>query len=201
MQDLFYTSSSLSLLLIKENGDPFIWDNITLLTSASAYDTVDSGSTDFGITIGELRINAYSGSTLIATFPVENTNIYYNPTFNIPEVTSSIVYTTLYWGFNTEYSTTDLNGCYIYDTTLSSSYLDIYGVTGSGVIGNIVSNDTYSLYVSGSGSYNAYLYINNMTSGSTLYALSASSTPLSASFVPLAFNNYEVTFSVVYSAP
>lgn len=204
MQDLFYIQASSSLLLVKENGETYNWEGINILISASAYDTIDSGSTDFGTTVGDIRISAYSGSTLVATFPIENTNIYYNsPILRVPEVTSSIIYDIIYWNFNTLYATDDLSGCSIYDNTLSSSYLSISGITGSGMFGNIISNNTYSLYISGSSgsSYDNYLYLNNITSGSIIYALSASSIPISASFVPLAFNNYEVTFSVVYSAP
>jgi hypothetical protein len=55
-----------------------IYSNVILEISASAYDTVDSGSTDFGVTVGDIRINLVSGSALIASFPYSQTNLIYD---------------------------------------------------------------------------------------------------------------------------
>ena len=206
-QDLYYpisssfNSESVSLTLIRPN-DPtyYVWNNIDRLEiSASAYDATISGS-GFGATIGDLKIYAYSGNTILVTFPADSTNIYYtNPpyesTFFIP--TSS--YANLVLQFDiTDVTSPEINGtaCSVFQLPSTSSYFSLIAESGSGAF-NIITNATYSLFVSGSGSYNAYLYLNNRTLGSSSYAISSSNTALSASFVPSPFTNYEVTFSIV----
>ena len=206
-QDLYYpisssfNSESVSLTLIRPN-DPtyYVWNNVDRLEiSASAYDATISGS-GFGATIGDLKIYAYSGNTILVTFPADSTNIYYtNPpyesTFFIP--TSS--YANLVLQFDiTDVTSPEINGtaCSVFQLPSTSSYFSLIAESGSGAF-NIITNATYSLFVSGSGSYNAYLYLNNRTLGSSSYAISSSNTALSASFVPSPFTNYEVTFSIV----
>ena len=209
IQDLYFpisssnaiSGSSVSLTLIRPN-DPtyYVWNNIDRLEiSASAYDATISGS-GFGATIGDLKIYAYSGNTILVTFPADSTNIYYtNPpyesTFFIP--TSS--YANLVLQFDiTDVTSPEINGtaCSVFQLPSTSSYFSLIAESGSGAF-NIVTNATYSLFVSGSGSYSAYLYLNNRTLGSSSYAISSSNTALSASFVPSPFTNYEVTFSIV----
>lgn len=209
-QDLFYTAVSSSLTLIKENEDVYSWNDISRLEiSGSAYDATISGS-DFGGTAATARIYAYSGSTLIVSFPLEDTNLYYTqpppilPTF-IPETSS---FSNLNWNFNiTNYSSfnaTQLSGsgASIYDNTLSASYLVLSGDQFETLNGsfNIIVGNTHSFAVSGSGSTEIGLYINNDTSESVIFAQTASSGYISASYVPLIFNNYSVTFSIIGSA-
>jgi len=193
MQSLFYESSSLTLTLIKEDSSTFYWNDITnLFTSASKYETTDSGSSDFGVTIGELKIHAYSGSTIIATFPVDVTNIFYfPPPYSISAPTSSFQDSFLNLFFYNDFTSSGSFGC-----SISSSEL-YYNLTGSSSEGYFsLDNITYSLFVSGSGSYSSRLYLNSNFSGS-IYALSSSNAPLSASFVPLPFTQYFVTFSLI----
>jgi hypothetical protein len=197
MQSLYYESSSLLLTLIKEDGSYSFWNDITsIATSASAYSVPDSGSTNFGITVGQLSIYAYSGSTIIATFPSDETNIYYTtlPSSFPPTPTSSFL-GSLNWNFNNDFTSSNNFG---FNISSSDFYYNLSGSTGAG--GLSLNNVTYSFFVSGSGSYDAYLYINNIYSGS-IYTLSSSGYGLSASFVPLPFNYYEVTFSLVDTSP
>jgi hypothetical protein len=211
-QDLIYISSSLYLELIKENDPiPYIWTDITRLEiSGSGYDAPVSGSEFIG-TVGIARIYAYSGSALVVSLPLEETNIYYNnpPLFNSPTLVSTSSFVDLNWNFTiTNYPSFNNgqlsgSGASIYDTTISASYIVLNGMeaeTSSGIF-SIIANNTYSFTVSGSGSTEIGLYINNNTSGSIIFAQSASSGYISASYVPLPFNNYSVTFSVIGSAP
>ena len=64
-QNLYYTPTSSSLVLIREGDNPYYWYGITSLQiSGSAYDATISGS-DFGGTAATARIYAYSGSIQI----------------------------------------------------------------------------------------------------------------------------------------
>lgn len=211
MIEIYYNSSSLLLTSRIPNNlnipsSPYYyyyyWEGITnLIISASAYDTVDSGSTNFGVTVGKLSLNAYSGSSLITSFPIETTTIYNDgfpsEIFPSSSITSSYL-SSLAWTFNIFNPFYDSSSFSIYNQTLSSSFFTTI-TTGSGYFSNIITNNTYSLLLSGSGSgYTSYIYLNNLTSGSIIYALSASDNYISASFNPLAFNDYEVTFSITY---
>jgi hypothetical protein len=210
-QDLFYIAVSSSLTLIKENEDTYSWNDISNLEiSGSAYDATISGS-DFGGTIGIARIYAYSGSTLIVSFPLEDTNLYYTqpppilPTF-APDTSS---FSNLNWNFSiTNYPSFNAaqlsgSGASIYDDILSASYFVLYGYDAEILNGsfNIVVGNTHSFAVSGSGSTEIGLYINNDTSGSVIFSQTASSGYISASYVPLIFNDYSVTFSIIGIAP
>lgn len=210
-QDLFYIAVSSSLTLIKENEVPYVWNDISSLEiSGSAYDATVSGS-NFGGTVATVRIYAYSGSTLIVSFPLEDTNLYYRqppPIIPyIPSPTSS--YTFLGWNYSiTNYPSFNAaqlsgSGGSIYSNALSASYLILNGAELETSIGafSIETNSTYSFTVSGSGSTEIGLYINNDTSGSVIFAQTASSGYISASYVPLDFNNYSVTFSIIGTAP
>ena len=211
VQDLFYVAVSSSLTLIKDNEVPYVWNDISSLQiSGSAYDATISGS-GFGGTVATVRIYAYSGSTLIVSFPLEETNLYYREPPPIIPFTpfSTASYTFLGWNFNiTNYSSFTAaqlsgSGGSIYSNALSASYLILNGTELETSIGafSIETNSTYSFTVSGSGSTEIGLYINNDTSGSVIFSQTASSGYISASYVPLAFNNYSVTFSIIGSAP
>jgi hypothetical protein len=211
VQDLYYPISSslltgsVPLTLIRPNDSVYyVWDNVDRLEiSASAYNAEDSAS-GFGVTIGDLKIYAYSGNTILATFPADSTNIYYtDPPYSNTFFVSTSSYANLVLQFDiTDVTGPEINGtaCSVFQLPFTSSYFSLIAEPGSSAF-SIITEATYSLFVSGSGSYNAYLYLNNRTLGSSSYTLSSSNTPLSASFVPSAFTNYEVTFSIVGPSP
>lgn len=213
IQDLYYpisssnaiSGSSVSLTLIRPNDSVYyVWDNVDRLEiSASAYNAEDSAS-GFGVTIGDLKIYAYSGNTILATFPADSTNIYYvDPPYEATTFIPTSSYANLVLQFDiTDVSSPEINGtaCSVFQLPSTSSYFSLIAESGSSAF-SITTDATYSLFISGSGSYSAYLYLNNRTLGSSSYALSSSNTALSASFVPSAFTNYEVTFSIVGPSP
>jgi hypothetical protein len=94
-----------------------IYQNVSLQISASAYDTIDSGSTDFGVTVGDVRINIISGSILLASYPWSQTNLIYDYSSSL-YVTSSdnigVQYTTFISG-------SDINTLYYFEIINSSS--------------------------------------------------------------------------------
>lgn len=215
MRTLYYTPSSSSLVSIEENGNTLYWYNVTnIFISASSYSVPDSGSSEFGVTIGDIRITAYSGSTLIATFPVNETTLYYPPFPSFSNISSSFVsssaslitYNQLSWYFNFDSSSFSLgeslgNIVTINNTTTTSSVLYVQGETGSGII-KVLTDNTHSLSVSGSGSYyNTYIYVNNTSLGTNVISSSNTNNYTTASFIPLSYYNYEVTFSVIPYAP
>jgi hypothetical protein len=207
-QNLYYTPASSSLVLIRD-GDisPIYWYDVDRLEiSGSAYDATISGS-DFGGTAASARIYAYSSSVLLISFPLEDTNLYYPP-FPFPltiedfysPVSTTSSFSSLSWNFTIDgiFSSAELSGSgvLIYDLTTSSSYLSYYQESANGSF-PLTSGDNYLFAVSGSGSYNSYLYINDITSGSNIITLSASNAYISASYIPLPFHEYQVTFSVI----
>lgn len=207
MQTLYYSQVSQSLILTSEtqNEVTYYWSGITsLILSASAYDTIDSGSADFGVTVGDLRLCAFSGSALVAQFPPDTTAVYYIdngvPSNGITFLTSSTSYVGVSWHFST--NTTESaylagTGFSIYDSASSTYYaISVGSFTDSG-FSKLATGNTYKVAVSGSGSYEAYLYINNITLGSNVFSSSASNTYLTASFIPTASYDYEITSSVV----
>jgi hypothetical protein len=212
-QDLYYIQASSSLALFKQGDSiPYIWNNISSLEiSGSAYNATISGS-DFGGTVGTARIYAYSSSTLLVSFPLEETNIYYNtfpdyafssPVFP-PNFTSSYSYAS--WNLNIEntisFTSGQLSGSggSIYDSSSAALYLSQNIESNAGSF-PLISGNNYIFTVSGSGSVQIGLYINNTTSGSVIFSQTASSGYISASYVPLAFNDYSVTFSVIGTPP
>lgn len=212
MQTLFYNQVSQSLTLVKDNTDtstPYYWTGITsLIISASAYDTIDSGSSGFGTTVGDIRISAYSGSILVATFPTETTNIYYVSSPEYPSdiiilPSSSVTYATLNYNFVTTVTNPGLlsqSGAEVYGLTETASYLDLFGENGNGVL-SLISNYSYSLEAtsstSGSATYKSYLWLYDITSGSTLlFYGNGADLPVSTSFVPSSFGRYSASFVI-----
>ena len=207
MQSLYYLPISQSLELHDAGNDSTLlqtWSGINnLVISASAYSTTGS---EFDTTLGSLRILAYSGSTLAASFPVETTNLYYPPfpTSNILNAvlappSSSIIYASAVYNsiIPDTFSPGQRSGSTysIYSNTelssyVSESYYSNYGSTA------LISGNTYLFSLFGSGSYSASLSINDITSGSIAFSGSSVNTPISTSFIPLPYHNYEVTFSL-----
>ena len=207
MQSLYYLPISQSLELRDAGSDSTLlqtWSGISnLIISASAYSTTGS---EFDTTLGSLRILAYSGSTLAASFPIETTNLYYPPfpidiSPNIPIAPQNETqYTSIIWDFNipNTFSLSQLSGsrCSIYEITSSLYYVSQSFYSNGGLIPAIVGN-SYLCSLFGSGSYSASLSINDATSGSIVFSGSSINTPISTSFTPLSFHDYEVTFSLV----
>lgn len=194
-QDLYYISGSQSLTLVNENGTTY-WDNISRLEiSGSAYDATISGS-EFGGTVGTARIYAYSGSILMVSFPLEGTNLNYNNVI-VPFSNSFI---SIDLSSITNDSTVTGSYFSIYNLSTTSSYLIISDQTGSSGF-SLDSGNTYLFTISGSTGYDVYLYLNDITTGSNVFTISASNSSTSASYAPIAFHDYFVTFSVIVPAP
>jgi len=213
VQDLFYTPESSSLVLFRStNPNPYYWYNIDRLeVSASLYDAKATGS-NFDGTVGALRYYAYSGSVLIVSLPVDGTNLYYPPFPNPLDLNSYLfpsvgteVFSAFYWNLdidpNFSLASASGSGMSIYDLTTSSSVLVFSGESSTGGF-PIISGNNYIVAVTGSGSFTSYITINNVSSGSTVIDISGSSGIVSASFNPIEFNDYAVTFSIIdNSAP
>jgi len=199
-QDLYYISSSFSLTLINDNEYVNNWNNVTSLEiSGSAYDATISGS-EFGGTIGTARIYAYSGSVVLVSFPLEETNIYYTLPNNSEGLDLLNNISLAFLDFSSISDDPYVTGSYfsIYDSTLTSSYLSLFNITGSGGF-SIIAGNNYIFTVTESNGNNAYLYLNNITSGSNILTLSASNSTVSTSSILTAFSDYQVTFSVIVS--
>ena len=211
MQSLYYLPISQSLELHDAGNDPTLlqtWSGINnLIISASAYSTTGS---EFDATLGTLRILAYSGSTLAASFPVETTNLYYPPfptegsTYDPPFTpSSSIIYADVLYSSTIPdtFSSGQRSGSKysIYSTTESSSYVSesYYSSNGST---SLISGNSYLFSLFGSGSYSASLSIRDITSSSIIFSGSSISTPISTSYTPLSLHSYEVTFSLANPA-
>jgi hypothetical protein len=197
-QDLYYISSSQSLTLVNDNGQTNNWNNVTRLeTSGSGYDAPISGSEFIG-TVGIARIYAYSGSVVLVSFPIEGTNIYYELPNSSEGLSALNDNSLVFFNFSSISNDINLTGSYfsIYNSTLSSSYITFNNTTGSGGFSTF-SGDSFLFIISGSAGYNAYLYLNDITTGSNIFTLSASNNSTSASYIPVPFHDYEVTFSVI----
>lgn len=191
----YYTLSNTAVL---ENEFLFqqIYSDVSLNISASAYDTIDSGSTDFGVTVGEVRIDLISGSTLIASFPYDQTNLIIN--------SSSLFYTTSSDNIGIQYITqisgSDPDFSY-YFKIINSSSLETKTDTGIFPFQNInfISLNSSSLY-------NIQLYSGNNKQNNVYVYNSASVLLLSSSWIgtssygitlnPTASNFYFISASV-----
>ena len=197
-QDLYYISGSQTLTLINENGKSDSWEGVTSLEiSGSAYDATISGS-DFGGTAATARIYAYSSSILLVSFPLEETNIYYSIPNNIGLEASGNLVLLDYSFISDDPSVT---GSYfsIYDLTISGSYISS-NQTGSGGF-SILAGNNYLFSVTESNGNTACLYFNDITSGSNILTLCATSATTSSTYTPIAFHDYQVTFSVIVPSP
>ena len=195
-QDLYYISGSQLLTIVYDSGRTIEWNDVTSLQiSGSGYDAPISGS-EFTGTVGTVRIYAYSGSILLVSFPLEETNLYYNLPFENFS-TSSYVFLD-YFSISNNPS---ISGSYfsIYDLVSSASFVS-FNQTGSGGF-SLLAGNNYLFSITESNGNTAYLYFNNITSGSNILTLSASSNATSSLYVPVAFNDYQVTFSVIVPAP
>jgi hypothetical protein len=207
MQSLYYTSASQTLQLYDGGNDSTliqVWSSISnVAITASAYET--SGS-DFGTTLGSLRIYAYSGSVSVASFPIESTNLYFPPfpivnntgATNDPPPTSSIVFINLPYTFTVPPTFTDgqLRGSSCSITSASLIYVSESYYSNSGTT-TLTSGSSYSINVYGSGSYYfTALTINDTTYGTNVVDISNINDSSSYTFTPEAFHSYQAIFSI-----
>jgi len=200
MQELYYTSASSSLLLVREgNNSSITWNNVSsLIVCASLYEII-----------------AFSSSVQLVSFPIENTNLYYAPfTYTasspIPPVLVPVSNSSLVW-------TVQLTQNTLTNSFMSGSKGFIYSGSTYYVSQSAISNNgsillntslSYTLFISGantSATYDTYLALFDTTFGSSIpgipgtviYYLTGSSIPLSASFTPSASRTYEAVLALI----
>lgn len=179
MTSLYYYPASSSLSATIDNSDiTQFWTGVTsLVTSGSGYNANISGS-DFIGTVAVATIYAYSGSTILATFPVETTNIFYYPfpsnTENVPTSSNNIGIQ-----YTTYMSQSDIDPSY-YFKIINSSSLEIVAQTG--LFPSSYINFTTALS-SSTTQYNIQLYSGNNKNNNIYLYNSASILLLSSSWI------------------
>ncbi len=147
MINLYYTqasgSVSSSILVRSDNNSvlPSSYDDVTLEITASGYET--SGST-YTSTLGTLRVYIKSGSVTYASFPIEETNIYYSVPFTFSPVISNFSSSVFIDASISSFTTTSLNNFEITNLVSSSFSSSQFTTT-------FISGSTYQIKVSGSG--------------------------------------------------
>lgn len=191
MQSIYYIENSGSLSLITDLGDVTQWSNIDALTISNA----------------RQQIIAESSSVEIVVFPIDGTNIYYSTDAvnNIPIVVDTGSYTTITSYFSTtNVAAPELVSCSFY---ISSSTVSISGSTNPAtLLFSPLANSVYTFRVTGSGSYDSYLYVGDTTIDSATpeigYGLvnkSGSNVGVSASVYLSASHNYNVYMTIIGS--
>jgi hypothetical protein len=203
MQELYYTPASSSLLLVRDDNTNATWNNISsLIVCSSLYEIV-----------------AFSGSSQIVAFPIDNTNLYYAPFINTssappPSQPSSPTITTLEsfitWAVVLTQNTLSngfMTGSAGYIYSGSTYYVSQSSISNNGGF-TLNTGSSYTLFISGantSATYDTYLALYDTTTGSQIpgipgdiiYNLSGSSAPLSASFIPSASHTYEAVLALI----
>lgn len=187
MQELYYSSASANLQLIKEDKSTTNFTITNLIVCSSLYEII-----------------AFTGSTQLVSFPIENTNLYYSDNIIYPTSTTIVPTSSvsLLWSvqFTQNQSSNAVmsgSGGFIYSGSA-------YYVSQSRGISNVGSTtlDVGSLYTASIGSniaatYNTYMYLFDLSipdliyPGSIVFAVSGSDTIISASFIPSASHNYQ----------
>jgi hypothetical protein len=212
MINLYYTlasgsnPSSITIIpdsQINSTEAPLAYSNVTLEITASAYDT--SGST-FDSTVGNLRAYIKSGSTILASFPIEDTNIYYSYKGSTNfDSTVTIIYPQPSYNsssFNIEWSftpnsvlTSSLDTFTLYSGSFSIASASIYQ-TQSYYYGltTLQAGKPYNIIISGSGIFytSSLLIINNATKTIVTY-ITSSNNYISTSFSSSISNNHSIT--------
>lgn len=192
MQELYFVSASVSasasLTLVKENSIVVPYYNVdNLIVCSSLYEII-----------------AFSGSTQIAIFPQQSTNLYYYTYTPFPLIptqsfsnASSISIPSFYNFIISPYTTSsNSSGLSIYNSYTSQSYVNQTGSNSQGSFDLILGNK-YIITLSGSGQfYSASITINNLTTGLTEYSTSSFNTYLTASFSSSVYNQYYITASI-----
>jgi len=185
MVNIYYIPISGSVTVATETNTILTqYTNVTLEITASAYET--SGST-FNSTLGDLRVYIKSGSTVLTTFPIDGTTIYYNQslTYNqppLPPQDTTYILNYVFYPSNTTSSATDkfkISGSDI-NSTLSQSF-------NSGVV--------FPNYTTASGSglfYTSSILITDENIRATLQYITGSNTYISTSFSSSGAGTYKV---------
>ena len=192
----YYLSNTAVYFDNSTNLTETIYQNVSLQISASAYDTVDSGSTDFGVTVGDIRISLFSGSVLVASFPYSITNLILDYSSSLYATSSDnigIQYTTFISGSNPDPS-------YYFEIVKSSS---LETQTNIGI--SYLSNTNF-IPLNSSSLYNINLYSENNKQNNIYVYNSASILLLSSSWIgtssygitlnPTASNFYFISASI-----
>ena len=186
MQELYYSSASLSLQLIREDKSTTNFTVTNLIVCSSLYE-----------------IMAFTGSTKLVSFPIENTNLYYSDNIIYP-TSSTIVPTSsvsLLWSVQFTQNT-------LSNSNMSSSFGFIYsgstyyvsqsrGISNAGLtILDAGSPYTASIGCAAGPTYNTYISLYDLSipdiiyPGKVVFGISGSST-ISASFIPSASHAYQ----------
>jgi Leucine-rich repeat (LRR) protein len=203
MINLYYTPSSGSVsssLYIYSDSTiitPSIYNNVILEITASGYDT--SGS--YSGTVGTLRVYIKSGSIEYASFPIEETNIFYSSPF-ISNTINTDPYPSTSASFNVNYS--------FYPSPFITSSNEVFIITGSSLLSGSSTNialsqsynagtvgllqgDIYTVILSGSGQfYNSSISIINTSTSTTASYVTGSNSYISASFSSSNYYNYSI---------
>lgn len=208
MQSLYWDIDNQILVLEKDNDAQRTWYDISSINiTSSAYDA--TGSTAYGATVADLRIYAYSGSIVVASFPTENTNLYYYPFPDGINIFQPLVTASLQTTFNFKYdifsgnsSFISSSGFFIENLTDPSSSFIVIGSQFDELSGTIpISlNTPYRLRISGSSTatnYSSSLIINNTSTDTIIFSGSFYNNEITASFSASNFDNFAVTFSMI----
>jgi hypothetical protein len=200
MTNIYYYPSS-STAIIKDiinnstspdqltSPDQITYNNVTLVTSASAFET--SGS-EFNATVADIRIMLYSGSILLASFPYGQSNLYVDyapPTINPTVLIQS----------DTIISGSNPNSNYYFKVINSSSLEEMFN------IGLDIEPSLAGFFIDSGSKYNVTLYsgdsnINNLYvySGSSLIYSASSSYSASYTLTPTSSVYYQFSASISY---
>jgi hypothetical protein len=198
MQELFYVSASSSLTLIKENGGISAWSDISNLIISSSAE----------------QIVALSGSTTLVYFPLENTNLYYTTPY--PTRTTFIPYSIPALANTSSYLSASMNiqialegnvpdiikaNSKLYFYSGSTYYVSESSINGSYSLGfSVAPNQTYTLILSSSGAFLAYLTADNpqvqSTNGASVLFTSSINKDISVQFTPSASTSYNILYLI-----
>jgi hypothetical protein len=194
MQELYYASASASLTLLKEDKTITNFTVTNLIVCSSLYEII-----------------AFTGSTQLVSFPIGNTNLYYND--NIPPLTnptSSIFsqYASLLWSIQfvqNQSSNAVMSGSGGFIYSGSNYYVSqSNGISDNGAI-TLATGSTYTASIGSNivDSYTTYLYLYDLSvsdpiyPGSVIAIVSGSGTTISASFAPSGSHTYQAILTFI----
>lgn len=188
MQELYYISESATLTLIKDTGISETWTGVdSLITGSNSYEII-----------------ATSGSQELASFPINNTNIYYKSgiTNEVPPTNAEPV-ALLAWRYTIiNIEPVELANC---SYSISSSTM-AYSESGpsTALTMGVQADDVYTFKVVGSSKYDSYLYVGDLSVdsptpevGYSLVYISGSNQGVSASVYLSASHNYSVYMTII----
>lgn len=189
MQDLFYIPESSSLSLNRENGGNYYWGNISSLAT--------SGSMG--------QILAYSGSDIIAYFPVAATNVYYGTfpqTFNVfTGSTESSTYSYINWRFETNFETSS-NIALLFSGSMSNLFVSASNNSeGIAVLNDIPGYHGFLVSTNNTGSYSgvtASIVITDITNATYLFSQSVIDTSITTSQYLQSSSQYDVLYKLEF---